>query len=192
MTDGNIHLAVSKLHKAVAECFSEQRRQFGDRTLSAPSLFRQLEIHIAGRTGERSGGRAGAPLWIDCLDTMVRIEQESAQMIDGCDVETRIHRLINKTYRPQDCDLVDGWTGQVTMWSRLIIALLDPEPHWHLPNPCPECRCKVVYRMVAGEEVRQPALHITAEGCRCQRCRTLWPPDRFELLARILNPEVEV
>jgi uncharacterized protein with PIN domain len=194
MTDGNIHASVSKLHRAVAELFVEQRKQFANRMLVAPSLYRQLEDLVHGQTGERSGGRPGAPLYVDCLDLLVRIDAESAKMCRGTDnVEIRIQWLINHNYRPQDSALVESWADQITQWTRLAQAILDPDPHWTLPNACPECRTKVVYRTVAGEEVRQPALHITHEGCRCQRCRTLWPPDRFELLAKILNPDgVEV
>ena len=190
MTDGNITAATTALHRAVADMFTEQRKQFAGRTLTAPSLYRQLQDLIHGETGERSGGRPGAPLYVDALEIMIRIDTESARMCRGTsNVETRIHWLINHQYRPQDSTLVEGWANQIVQWTRLTQAILDPEPHWTLPEPCPECRRSVVYRTVAGEEIRQPALHITSEGCRCHHCRTLWTPEKFELLAKILKPE---
>ncbi|EUA18451.1 putative phage protein [Mycobacterium xenopi 3993] len=52
----------------------------------------------------------------------------------------------------------------------------------------PGMRKKTVYRRDnAGDLVRQPALQITTQGCVCQHCRTVWGPERFMLLAKVLG-----
>ena len=66
--------------------------------------------------------------------------------------------------------------------------IIDPPPRLSLAMPCPECGTRTVYRPDSGGDVvRQPALAISDEGCRCQHCRTLWPPESYRLLAKVLQ-----
>ncbi|WP_424712782.1 DUF7340 domain-containing protein [Mycobacteroides abscessus] len=54
--------------------------------------------------------------------------------------------------------------------------------------PCPACQKRWVYRRdSSGENVRQPALQLTAQGCSCQACRYTWDPSYFVHLARVLE-----
>lgn len=71
-------------------------------------------------------------------------------------------------------------------FSARIDALFSPKPI-ALPDPCPNCKTKTVYRNQDGEEVRSPALQITADGCTCGNCHANWPVERLPILGKILE-----
>ena len=81
------------------------------------------------------------------------------------------------------CEALEAWVAQIR-------ELLDPPARWSLPNPCPACGVRTVYRIKDGEHLRMAALQVGAEGCECQSCRTVWTPDRFVWLARLLGYEM--
>ncbi|WIC40291.1 hypothetical protein SEA_HOLLIDAY_97 [Gordonia phage Holliday] len=155
------------------------------------SLYEQLATMIAGAQGTQMGGTARSmpPLWVDATDLLTVIDREISTLEPepGTTID-RLHRLSDRTWRPQDVDHIERLTAQVLRWAHSIQDLLTPPERKALPNPCPHCDTKVVYRKdSAGETVRQPALQIGAYGCECQNCHTVWAPDLFKHLAAVLG-----
>lgn len=170
---------------------------FGD------SLYTQLRDMIAGAQGTQLGSTARSmpPLWVDAadvltdIDTTIAAEQPDPGIFDGdlsteptADTIRRLHLIDDRTWRPQDVTHIEHLTDLINGWVTRIEELFDPPERRSLPNPCPACNTKVVYRRdSAGESVRQPALQIGVYGCECLHCHTVWGPDYFTHLARVLG-----
>ena len=160
---------------------------------TAPSRYMQLRDALPGQQNTGGGvARSLPPLWLDAqqlldeIDTAVSIWQAQPSCVPP--TVGRLRVLEAKGWRPQDSKQLEQMADAIEAWAREIDALLHPEPKWHLPNPCPACGTKVVYRKdSAGETVRQPALQIGADGCTCQRCRHNWGPQLFQHLAAVLG-----
>ena len=189
--DGNLPAARARLDKAISAVFAPIYDRTNNETRVAPSLYTQLVDAIPGVTGERSGSRAGMPLWVDALDCRNEIITWLATwQPKGRTAEDRLRQLEGRPWRPQDVGCMDGISAEMEKWPGKIRAIIYPERHWAIPAPCPACGATIVYRRdSSGEEVRQAALQIDSAGCRCQRCRAWWPPDRFAHLARVLGYE---
>lgn len=186
MSDGNLPAARDRLDKAVAAIFNPIVDWV--RKAVAPSLYTQLCDSVSGQTGERSGARAGSPLWVDVLDLKNSIITQLADwQPKGVGALDRVELITTRGWRPQDVELIDTISTVMESWAVSIEALLRPEHRWTLPNPCPACGTRTVYRTVAGEEVRCPSLQIGSAGCTCIRCHTVWPPEKFPWLARLLG-----
>ena len=189
MTDGSLPSSLNRLNNAIYAVFKPLTTIINNQTHTAPSLYDQLCEAVAGQTGERSGGKAGMPLWVDAADLKnVIITQLAQWQVKGTTPHERITNLQKRPWRPQDCDYLETISAVMETWPHHIRALLSPEPKWSLAAACPNCNTTVVHRRdSAGDIVRQPALQISNHGCVCQRCRTLWEPKRFAHLARVLG-----
>jgi hypothetical protein len=107
----------------------------------------------------------------------------------------RLKCLQARPWRPQDTHQISQITTAILEWTADIDALLDPEPvvflmapHSSEPAACTNCGTRRVYRIdSAGERVRQPALKVTKDGCRCQNCHASWEPGQLRLLAAALG-----
>ena len=102
------------------------------------------------------------------------------------------HRLPRRRRyrRPQDCELIDGYTGRVESWTPEAVEVLGdkpPEVALRLPCPVADCGKRFVYRLSAGERVRSSALRVSESGARCLACGATWPVDRLEFLAKLLG-----
>jgi hypothetical protein len=168
------------------------------------SCYTQLVEAVPGERRHRAGVSASTPpLWIDASDLRHLIDQavtgwephwpiplptvwEWAYEDDWPTVQ-RLKLLEKRRFRPQDTHLIDSYTNSLLGWCDKIRDLLTDAPKCTLPNPCPACGVGVVYREYAGEQVRRPALQISAEGCTCQHCRYTWSPSHFSLLAATLG-----
>lgn len=190
-TNENIVAAKRRLARAAAKLIDPQTkpgRSRSDVAFIAPSLYHQLADSVAGQTGERNGSRIGLPIWVDCFDLKQDIDTTIATWCpNGIGTVHRIAIMAKAKWRPQDTELVELIGTSIEAWIKSITKLLDPEPKWSLPNPCPACQARVVYREQAGEEVRHPALQIGMNGCECLKCHTVWSPDLFAHLARVLG-----
>ncbi|MCA9843239.1 MAG: hypothetical protein KC491_01180 [Dehalococcoidia bacterium] len=188
--DGHLPEAKTRLTNAISAVFAPIIQSRDGTHHAAPSLWTQLCESVAGQTGERSGSKAGMPLWVDVLDLKNAIITQLADW-EPTRVATinKVDLIETRGWRPQDCERIHTIAATMESWAVSIEALLRPERHWTLPNPCPACGVRTVYRTVAGEEVRCPALQIGASGCTCIRCHTVWPPQQFEWLARLLGYE---
>jgi hypothetical protein len=117
------------------------------------------------------------------IDTMV-----GAWEPDGKGTVGRLHQLAGHGWRPQDCELLEGYSTQVEKWLIGAGELLgDRQVAVALRLPCPSCGERFVHRRSGDEWVRVWSLKVTEEGCECQGCRAFWPPNQFEWLAKLLG-----
>ena len=190
--DENLPAAKGRLRDAVSAISDPKPRLVGSRTTYLDPLYTQLADAIVGTTGERSGCRISLPLWVDCLDLKNDIDKQARSWIRyATSTIDRFHKLEAYGWRPQDAALVNTIAHQITVWVGKIEYLLDPPMSKTISAPCPECGSTHVYRKdSSGEQVRQPALQLTTAGCVCQRCKTVWTPDRYMWLCKLLGFEL--
>lgn len=192
--DGNLPAALRDLGDAIYTLCAPQQ-QHEDRLINAPCRYLQIQGAITGEqvnSGGGGGGKSRPPLWLDALDlvneidTAVEIWQPAYTGVPP--TVGRLHWFLQRKWRPQDVRQLEQATGIIKSWVEAIDQLLNPEPKWTLPSPCPACQTATVYRRDgSGEMVRQPALQIGPAGCQCQRCKHTWEPSHFQLLAAALG-----
>jgi len=141
------------------------------------------------------------PFWISAADLLIEIDTaieawEPRPLIDAADDDLpaitiiRLRAFEERRFRPQDTRQVEQAATIIESWCAEITRLLDEDDNrWRLPAPCPVdgCGARWVYRNDCGEQIRQPALKLTTESCTCQRCKTVWPKERFQILAAVLG-----
>ena len=191
MSDGNIGAAKTKLERAIAKLIDPHMTMHRGRTLKAPSLYEQLVSDLAGTQGDnKSPAKSLPPVWIDAVQLRKDIDSQGHKWWPkpGTTI-TRLHAMRLASFRPQDTDMVTDMTKTIDVWCDRISNLLDPRAHKFISAPCPECSRQTVYRRdPAGEVVRQPALRIDSiTGAICQHCKTVWPPEQFLFLCRLLG-----
>jgi hypothetical protein len=99
-----------------------------------------------------------------------------------------LRELIQRGWRPQDCDQLGTIAGEIESWVCAIDDLFAPAPIC-LPDPCPHCAQTHTHRLADdGQRIRTAALTITADrGAICGSCHDVWPPDRLLFLGRTLG-----
>jgi len=193
MTYQSLPAAKAHLDKAITQLFDPIYTTINGRQHEANSLYTQLVDAKAGQTGERCGGTAGMPLWPDAADLQIRIDTQLHEWNQGRGFNTsdRVYLLEVRAWKIEDVDLIETIATRMDEWANAIDNLLNPKPHWSVPAACPQCNYRWVYRHSAGEQVRQPALQITTDGCQCQnhQCKASWGPEKFQFLANLLGFE---
>ncbi|WP_052061926.1 DUF7341 domain-containing protein [Rhodococcoides fascians] len=167
----------------------------GPRIVALPSRYAEIVSSIAGAQGTAFGGvaRSMPPLWVDAVDWLTLVDGEVREWTPhslATDTVVRLRDLVEHPWRPQDVDLLQHYTQTLQIWTRRAHDLLNPdETHrWELTAACPACNVKTVHRKdSAGDYVRQAALQITADGCKCTACHTTWGPQYFTHLAAVLG-----
>ena len=194
--DGNLPAARRDLDNAIHQLIEPRSTIHNNQIVTAPSLYMQLWDAVSGENNNGGGAGGGTksrpPFWTDAFDLCNEIDQAvEAWQPAYTGVPPTIGRLKwlqDRKWRPQDVHSINQIIQAVTEWAAGITELMNPTPKWTLPNPCPACGKAVVYRKDgAGEQVRQPALQLGPNGCHCLHCRTLWAPDKFVFLARVLG-----
>jgi len=189
----NLPGAKAHLDKAIGQLFDPIQAHINGRYVEAPSLYQQLVESKAGQTGERCGGNAGMPLWPDALDLATRIDTRLHELNQGRGHDTydRAYLLDVRTWKVEDTELVESLAVEMESWATAITNLINPQPKWSIPAPCPQCQHRWIHRPSAGEQIRQPALQLTPEGCQCMnhQCRAKWGPGQLEHLALVLGYE---
>ena len=210
--DGNLPYALQKLSEAISALIDPKpttiNREDGATTIHwLDSLYVQLVEAVPGEKQHRSGVAASqAPLWVDATDQLQKIDRtitswHPKQPIFDGDLSpqhpptpasvARLQAIEKIAWRPQDCGLIEEYTATLLAWCDKIRELLADTPKLTLPNPCPACGVKIVYRRDSGgEQVRRPALQIGAHGCTCANCGYTWAPDLFVHLSRVLGYEM--
>lgn len=149
-------------------------------------LREAIHGHHIGQTGRNSEPQP--PVWIDGIDLISEIDRTVGEWEPSRPEHrqyltvSRLEVIEAKTYRPQDAQELNARAADVERWVHRYQILCDPKPK-SVAAACPACGKKTVYRESAGEQVRQPALQITVNGCVCQACRTTWEPKQFVFLA---------
>lgn len=194
-SDGALQPALSRLEDMVYALVEPTHRYIAGKWCTAPSLYMQLWDATAASVGEYGGvARSLPPVWIDSVQ--LRIEIDTAveawhpQLAGVPPTVGRLRGLTKRNWRPQDTRGIEQIADACEGWVKDINTLLDPPPRWTLPAACPRCMVAVVRRKDSGGElVRQPALQLSAGGCRCIACQAFWPPLQFTFLASLLGYE---
>lgn len=212
LEDGNLPATLRKLGEAISALIDPKPQTIhrDDGTTSIEwldSLYTQLVEAIPGEKKHRTGvSTSQPPMWIDASDQLVKIDRvvmswHPAQPLFDGDLSpqhpptpvtvARLQAIEGLPWRPQDCSLLEDYVADLLAWCEKIRELLSDAPKLTLPNPCPACGTKIVYRTdSAGEKVRRPALNIGATGCTCLHCHYTWEPQYFTHLARVLGYEM--
>lgn len=215
--DGNIVAALRDLEDAVSRLIEPEYKMAGSPTCPnchnqtcdtdctqhtcrghlAPtaSLYMQIFDAVAGQqlqTGGGGGSKSRPPFDTDAFDLLTNIDEllEIWQpAYTGVPATIgRLRTMLTTNYRPQDVHGLEQKISIMRDWAAEIAEKLNPSVKWTLPNPCPACNKAVVYRKDStGEPIRQPALQIGPQGCYCTNCRTIWAPDKFVFLAKVLG-----
>lgn len=159
------------------------------------SLYMQLWDAVSGQqlqSGGGGGSKSRPPFDTDAFDVLDNIDQvvEIWQpAYTGVPATVgRLRTMLTCGYRPQDVHALEQKVAILKEWAVEIVEKLTPAPRWTLPNPCPACSKAVVYRKdSAGDPIRQPALQIGPSGCHCLNCHTVWVPEKFVFLAKVLG-----
>lgn len=190
MADQNIVAGRNRLSKAVHRMTDRRPGLAGTRTAYQPSLYDTLAADLAGTQGDsRTPAKSMPPCWLDAVQVKADIDNVTYRWWPQPSSTTaRLLILADQKWRPDDTTHVLAMAKTIESWCDTITALLDPIPVKTVFAPCPNCGTKHVYRQHNGEEVRQPALQLVAHtGCTCQACKTHWPPDKYQFLARLLG-----
>ena len=157
------------------------------------SLYDRLRAELAGGAvfGRRQAFGLRSPCHTGILALLVEIDATVGSWVDGKGTVDRLHVLVDRGWRPQDCELIGDYCSSLERWVLAGTELLDPAPVVWLPHACPRCGARAARRRDGcGELVRtQAALRVSESGCSCAGCGAFWGPDRFEWLARLLGCE---
>jgi hypothetical protein len=155
------------------------------------SLYGRLREALAGGAVLTRGARWSRllPCRLDVLMLLIEIDTTvGGWEPHGKTTIERLHELAARGWRPQDCELIDGYCGRLQHWALTVAELLAPAVRVFLEMPCPRCRARFTYRRDDfGESVRMRALRVGEEGCRCGACGASWEPRQFHWLARLLG-----
>lgn len=155
-------------------------------------LYTRLRDAMRGRPTRQGRSVPGSrpPCRTDILTHIIAVDMTVAEwQPEGYGAIDRLHRLRERSWRPEDCELLDTYHNQIEQWTVKAVELLgDKAPEVALRLPCPSCGTRFVHRRNgSGETVRCWALRVSEDGARCQHCDAIWSPDRFEFLARLLG-----
>ncbi|MDO3096770.1 DUF7341 domain-containing protein [Mycobacteroides abscessus] len=203
--DGDLSGALEKLRDGVSALTDPKLQIVEGRKEWAEPLYASLcdAVESVEGSGVFMGvAKSQPPIWTDAfdlrneIDVQVKTWQPDPGVFDGdltrppTPETVRRLRILEslKTWRPQDTKTLDGYSNSIENWCNRINHLLNPEPVKTVSAPCPACQKRWVYRRdSSGENVRQPALQLTAQGCSCQACHYTWGPQYFMHLAAVLE-----
>ncbi|QLF84311.1 hypothetical protein SEA_SOUL22_94 [Mycobacterium phage Soul22] len=194
--EGHLPAARAEFQTAITAFIDPIPTLHNGNMLHAPSLYMQLFDAVGGeqaQTGNGGGSKSKPPLWTDALvllqdiDLMVSVWQPGYKGIPP--TIARLRFLQEQSWRPQDVKHLEKMTSVLKSWCEDIDRLFNPVHVKHVSAPCPNCNATHTYRRDnAGENVRVPALQlITSTGCTCLVCRTIWPPEQFLFLCKLLG-----
>lgn len=216
-SDGNLPDSRRRLENAVESLIGPRGQMVNGAWAEVPSLYDQLFDAIPGQQGD--GGHAARsmpPLWISASKTLADIDKAVRRWQPAvpsnfigplragwCRLSTRqaptitrLECLVTRLYRPQDCNLIDGWSAQIEGWASMIDTLLIREPIralWAAEGggfaACPACDATMARkRDDAGEIVQTPAMQLAKDGSTyCQACHTSWGPEQAQWVCRMLG-----
>lgn len=208
MTDRSDALipALKRFQDAVSALVDTRCEIVDGKRLYLDSLYIELYDSLAGQQGY--GGdhypRSLPILWIDCFDTLARIDQTVAKWLlnatQGADppdpripaTVNRLQALSDAKWRPQDADLLTDRAGQLEAFAKTIKSLLLPQISFFLyGRRCPICNQDFVRRTdVTGAAMTVPALSIQGDSALCGECRRVWRTiPELRVLGRMLEEQ---
>ncbi len=181
------------LENAIASLIDPRPTSLAGNVVWINSVYTELNDAITSNSGSAGHHPPGpqTPCWLDGVILAEEIDTQTRKWVrrgHGPEHPTvnRLRYVVAHRWRPQDVQLVTDIAEQVTAWVKRYRTLVDDKPK-SLPNPCPRCAQKWAYRQLDGERIRQPALQVTVEVCRCGACGAEWQPSQYAFLARMLG-----
>jgi hypothetical protein len=186
--DGALPLATRRLADGVHALADPQPTTIRGAYLFTDPLYLSLRGALRGSKNSRTGALRSAPCRIEILSLLIAIDTTVSGWEPGKTTLDRLHEHAARSFRPQDCALIDEHCGQLEHWAVEGERLLADAPRVYLVGtPCPRCGATSSYHRSSGECIRRPALRVAEDGCSCEGCGAFWGPDRFHWLARLLG-----
>ena len=189
--DGPLALARQALEDAVRAMADPFPVWSGGSARWIDPLYARLR---AGMTGSapvrhRTVHRSRLPCRVDVLALLLEIDGTVAGWTPRGKGDTgdRLHQLACRRWRPQDCQRIGFYAGELQRWVVTAEGLLTPVPKVDLHAPCPRCGARFAYRQEGDQHVRMRALRVSETGCRRQACQAYGPLERIHALARLLG-----
>jgi hypothetical protein len=158
-TDGALPLAKRRLGDAVAALADPVPLWADGVGRWTPSVYTALRGSLRGSKTGRGGILRSAPCRIETLTLCVEIDTTVAGWEPGKTTLDRLHQHAARSFRPQDCALIDVHCGRIKRWVLTAAELLTAEPRVYLHARCPRCAAAdAYYPDGAGERVRTRAL----------------------------------
>lgn len=191
-SDGSLPDALDRLYDAVGALCDPRKELHDGALMAAPSLWEELLDAIPARKGDgftRGVSRSKAPAWCEAIDLQQEVDlQVRRWQPEGTSTPDRLRGFASRRWRPQDARMLTERAEVIRGWCVSIKGMLEPAHVKTISAACPSCDTAVVYRKVAGESVRQPALQVVAElGCTCLACGASWAPESYLWLCRLLG-----
>jgi hypothetical protein len=189
-SEDGLPLAKQRLADAVHALADPQPVSINGAYRWMPAPYNAMRGALRGTTERRRGAwRSVLPCRLDALTWLIEVDRVVGSWVpDGKTTVDRLHQLAGRGWRPQDCTVIECYTGRIERWVVVAAELLAETPRVFLETSCPRCEARHAYhRDSGGEVVRSRALKVSETGCVCQACGAFWPPDRFEWLARLLG-----
>lgn len=183
-------VARRRLEDAVHALADPVPERVGDVCRWADPVYVRLRFALRGRVvghARTRTHRSVLPCRVDVLALLVEIDGAVAAWEPNAKTTLdRLHQLVARSWRPQDCAVMDDYCALLQRWVVDAAELIAPEPRVFLPMPCPGCGARFAYHCGSGgERVRTRALRVSE--CRCLACGAVWGADRFHWLARLLG-----
>lgn len=157
-----------------------------------PALYSRVRSALSEKSlksGRRIMPGSKSPCRTSCLDWLREVDATVGTWGPGGGTMHTLRLLAGRSWRPQDCGLLDDWSGRLAVWSVEASTLLhDAVVVVPLRGiACPACGGRWAYRRRDGETVRTPALTVSELGAECQLCSATWTTDQFEFLAKLIT-----
>lgn len=192
VSDNPLAAARRRLSEAVFAFAEPQPIWLGGICRWSDPLYVRLRDALKGskQVGRRQVPDSRLPCRTDILTLIIDVDMTVAEwQPDGEGALDRLVRLRDRSWRPDDIELIDSHHAQLQRWTVTAVELLgDKAPTVALRLPCPSCGKSHVYRRnQSGDSVRVWALQVSEDGARCQSCHAVWQPEQLEFLARLLG-----
>jgi hypothetical protein len=200
MTHEALQPAINRLTDACHNLAQTRRHTIhtthGRRRIHLPPRYTQLHQAIATtRAGLHSNSfESRTPVGLAALELLHQIDSEVTKIHPppgkwpGWTLY-RLHAIPQRKWRPQDTNNIHQHAATLENYTQRIDNLFDPPTLIPLSKPCPTCGNTTIWKTLNGELIRQSALQLTTEQCRCQHCGTTWTKDQYGVLGRLLNSQ---
>jgi transposase InsO family protein len=139
--DGSLPLAKRRLHDAVAALADPHAVAINGAYRWAPAPYNAMRGALRSAVEHRSGvWRSVLPCRLDVLGWLVEVDRVVGSWEpDGKGTVQRLRQLAGRGFRPQDCAVIDCYTGRIEGWVLVAAELLAETPKVFLEFACPSC-----------------------------------------------------
>ena len=192
-----VKLPARRFADAVAALVDEQPGWLDGRCVMQAGRYHRLRQSLTAKSS--GAGRAVqsscAPLRVDVLTWLAEVDRVTAGWgARQADTPVRLREMASRQWAPEDADRLDALAEMLEKWTVTATELLGDAPaQVPLRLRCPACGELWAYRSAGGERVRRFALVASEAGASCGACGAVWPVEKFDWLAKLLNstPQLE-